>query len=202
MKRRTLLTLVICCSWSNAGWAQEPQSPAPWLNAFGRFWGIGYSAGYHAQNNSRLGFHHYSPDHNVVPQPPRGLHGNPNLYAGPAVHGYGQGSMIHMPMSAPIPSSAPFSNPSSAPGMQSQNLVPPPPKPVDPPPNWLKQYIKPDGEPDKAGGNELLNENSPSDRRGVMLSPSPDDSTTSITITPAQPTVQIGGRPVISILQQ
>ena len=199
--RRSLLTLALCCSLSQAALAQE-QDHAPWLNAFGRFWGIGYSAGYHAQTNSRLGFHHYSPDHNVVPQPPRGLHANPNLYAGgahPAAAYYPPSMATNY---GPTPAPQPMST-------QSQNLVPPPPqsRPVDPPPNWLKQYIKPNGE--KSSGeaenvraDELLNDNSPSDRKGVMLAPSPDDSTTGISITPVQPTIQIGGRPVISVLQQ
>ena len=202
--RRSLLTLApfslaMCCCFSPAAMAQE-QDHAPYLNAFGRFWGIGYSAGYHAQTNSRLGFHHYSPDHNVVPQPPRGLHANANMYGGAANH-----SMVHYPQSmaapyyGPTPAPQPMSMQNSIP---SQNIVPAPPKPVDPPPNWLKQYIKPNGDSEKSGNDDLLNDNSPSDRKGVMLAPSPEDSTTGISITPAQPPIQIGGRPVISVLQQ
>lgn len=197
--RRTLLTLALCVGMSQTALAQE-QDHAPWLNAFGRFWGIGYSAGYHAQTNSRLGLHHYSPGHNVVPEPPRGMHANPNLYVGQA-NAYSQygapqygGSPFppgQSPTPAPVPASA-----------TPQNMVPPP-KPVDPPPNWLKQYMKPNVDAEKARQDELLNEASPSDRKGVMLAPSLEDSTTSLSITPAQPApTQIGGRPIISVLQQ
>ncbi len=208
--RASWLAFVLCCSLPQCLMAQhtvaQEQEHAPLLNAFGRFWGIGYSAGYHARTDSRLGLHHYSPTHNVVPQPPRGLYANPNLYAGGAIpnamsyaHAMPMNGSINMPTPAPALVSP-----------QNQNIVPAPPKPVDPPPNWLKQYIKPNGEGDKNRSDELLNESSPSDRpndrpsdrRGVMLAPSPEDSTTSLSITPAQPTVQIGGRPVISVLQQ
>lgn len=201
--RQTLLTLALCCSFSQLASAQQ-QEHAPWLNAFGRFWGIGYSAGYHAQTNSRLGLNHYSPTHNVIPEPPRGLHANPNLYAGHAggqiPYGYPQVGPGHSPTPAPTPSA-----------IAPQNVVPAPPKPVEPPPNWLKQYIKPTGDAEKSRAGESLNDVSPSDRKGVMLAPSPEDSTTGLSITPAfppemippsQPPMQIGGRPVISVMQQ
>lgn len=196
--RRTLMTLALCCSLTQVVAAQE-QEHAPWLNAFGRFWGIGYSAGYHAHTNSRLGLHHYSPGHNVVPQPPRGQHANPNLYSGQSHAQLQYGN----PMSGAMhgPSMVPTMAPALMIPQNSQNTVPPPPKPVDPPPNWLKQYMKP-GEVEPSRADDLLNDNSPSDRKGVMLTPSLEDSTTSLSITPAQPPIQIGGRPVISVLQQ
>jgi hypothetical protein len=58
------------------------------------------------------------------------------------------------------------------------------------------------GDSDASKAEDLLNEQSPSDRKKVMVAPAPVDSTTSLSITPAQPPIQIGGRPVISVLQQ
>lgn len=202
--RRALLTFAICCSLYAPSLAQD-QDRAPMLNAFGRFWGIGYSAGYHARSESRFGFHRYVADHNVVPEPMRGPYPHPHMTNRPA-YGYPSAGVNH--------GYAPgMSGPTSAPPLPatqnaSQNLVPAPTKPVDPPPNWLKQYIKPNSD-SPTTSDDLLPEsdNSPSDRRGVMLMPSPADSTTSLSITPSQitpsqPAVQIGGRPVISVLQQ
>ena len=201
--RRALLTLTLTCSFSQAGWAQD-QDRAPMLNAFGRFWGIGYSAGYHARTESRFGVHRYTPEQNVVPQPPRGLAAIPSMHSG---HSYGSATSYgsqpaHAPMNNGYAGST-LSAPTPAPmPAASQSAPAPATKPVEPPPNWLKQYIKPNGENSKSNAEELLNDNSPSDRKGVMLTPSASDSTTSISITPSQPTVQIGGRPVISVLQQ
>ncbi len=111
---------------------------APWLNSFGRFWGIGWSAGYHANYESRYGFHRYTPTHNVVPSP---FHGNQNMVYGAnasAMGGANYSSSSPMSQGNFVPTPAPDLNtPANGSPEQAETIV-------EPPPTWLKQYLKTD----------------------------------------------------------
>ena len=66
MRSIRLALFAVGCSWIasyQAGYqlrANEAER-APVANAIGRFWGFGYSAGYHARYESRLGWNRYVP---------------------------------------------------------------------------------------------------------------------------------------------
>jgi hypothetical protein len=200
--RRCLLTIsLIGSSFCMLGSVHGQEERAPMANAVGRFFGFGYSAGYHAQAESRYGFHRYTPTHNVVPQPPRGIYAAPMTPYGQPAYGAAYAQPIMAPaipsqMGQPIPmSSAEF-----VPAPSAQ-----PAKPVEPPPGWLKQFLK-DQPPAIPESDNLLDEESPSDRRGVSIQSRPEPGSAGLSITavvppPPHAPTQIGRRPVVSILQ-
>ena len=58
---RAISAIALLCSFAPTLPAAD-HDRAPIANAVGRFWGFGYSAGYHARYESRLGWNRYVPD--------------------------------------------------------------------------------------------------------------------------------------------
>ncbi len=129
--------------------AQERNLPA--LNSFGRFFGIGWSRGYHAgaydgrfqhekashpasMYGSNALLYPYQPGY----EPPR-----PFMQASPAlaqpvysntVEMQGFGSILQGPSNQPMPNASTQLMPSQVPAI--------PAKPIEPPPTWLRPFLK------------------------------------------------------------
>lgn len=152
------------------GWVSADERNLPALNAFGRFMGIGWSTGYHSNADGRFQMvkknhpasaypssqltHIYHPGYNPV-RP-----GIPNTTA----HVYQsipQGAQYGAPTQlVPAPTLAPSLD-SSAPQKVTPEKPTPevvaPPKPVEPPPDWLRPYLQ-EGSPSdqKKDSDDLL----------------------------------------------
>lgn len=161
----------------NTGWAQE-QEHAPLLNSIGRFFGVGYSAGYHARYDTRLGIKHTPPGQNVVPSPyHRNAYTIPAASHMPFVHNSVQGAPIgpNAKQGATVRSGNTATEPSA------ETIPAVPRKPSVPPPSWLRPFLKPDGTTLEPNSNKP-DAPSPSDRRGVKTTPSATGETTGLFI--------------------
>ncbi len=149
LKRLAALSIGIGVSLTGAAHAQERNLPA--LNSFGRFFGIGWSRGYHAgaydgrfqhekashpasMYGSNALLYPYQPGY----EPPR-----PFMQASPAlaqpvysntVEMQGFGSILQGPSNQPMPNASTQLMPSQAPAI--------PAKPIEPPPTWLRPFLK------------------------------------------------------------
>ncbi len=99
-----VFTIYLTANIVNSGRSQDSwdhqQSRAPFANAVGRFFGFGYSAGYHSQAESRFGWHRYVPDQNKVPEPYRGPMANTAGYIHPGNAPQTYGAAYGMPMNS------------------------------------------------------------------------------------------------------
>ncbi len=130
--------------FAQSAMAQEHNHPV--LNSFGRFWGIGWSQGYHSPSaDGRFQFvknnhpaNMYASSALTYPYQP-GYESIPGQY----------GSMVRTEQAWPQTMlMAPQGASHGAP--VSPAMVPPPkPKPIEPPPAWLKPYLKDDQPSDK-----------------------------------------------------
>ena len=155
-------------SLTGAAGAQERNWPA--MNAFGRFWGIGWSNGYHAGAYDGR-FQHVKDSH------PGNMYGS-NALLYPYQPGYEPQRPITQasqgyaqPFHANIGEAQ-----QSTPNQNTPTPVPAiPPRPVEPPPTWLRPFLKEDAK----GGTELpatreagdTDETSPSDLLKPKSSP-------------------------------
>jgi hypothetical protein len=185
LKKMVVLSIGFGLSLASSASAQQHNYPA--LNAFGRFWGFGWSDGYHAGAYDGR-YQHVKDSH------PASMYGsNALLYpyqAGyepqrPYMHasqGYSQPAYSEMGESQAFGSIL-----QSAPNQVQQGMVSPigptpapvvPPKPVEPPPTWLRPYLKDEAKADaelpkpKAREEVDTEESSPSD----LLKPKADSA--------------------------
>lgn len=179
--------------------ADEP-ARAPLANSFGRFWGIGYSAGYNARSESRFGWHRYVPEHNAVaPLDPA------------------QATMFRTNMNACQPTSIVENRAAIEPTASITGLAPPASQPSqrtssNPTSSWMRQLLKPDASPpveslkiqpansfqrddlpsdNSPSGNSPSDnspgDNSPSDQRGVLLPFTKRYASPQLTVAPRLP---------------
>jgi len=151
LKRLVVISIGVGLSLTGAAGAQERNLPA--MNAFGRFWGIGWSNGYHAgAYDGRF--------QNIKDSHPAGMYGSNALlypyhpgyepqrpytqasqgYAQPVYSNIGEsqvfGSILHHPSNQLPQSTSNQVSPTPAPVI--------PPKPVEPPPTSLRPFLKDD----------------------------------------------------------
>ncbi len=156
LKQLAVLSFSVGLSLTGSAMAQERNLPA--LNAFGRFWGVGWSNGYHSGAYDGR-FQHVKNSH------PANMYGsNALLYAyqpgyepqrpfTQASQGYAQ------PVYSNTGDSQAFGSILQNTPNQIQQYAPHtftpvpaiPPKPVEPPPTWLRPFLK----DDVKGGAEL-----------------------------------------------
>lgn len=155
LKKLAVLSISVGLSLTSSATAQEHNHPA--LNAFGRFWGIGWSNGYHAgaydgrfqhvkdshpasMYGSNALLYPYQPGYE--PQRPF-IQASPG-YAQPVYSEFGesqafgsilQNSPTHQHHGVHQGAANPMA-PTPAPAV--------PPKPVEPPPTWLRPFLKED----------------------------------------------------------
>lgn len=150
LKRLAALSIGVGLTLTGSAEAQEHNLPA--LNAFGRFWGMGWSNGYHAGAYDGR-FQHIKDSHPasmygsnalLYPYHPGYEPHRPFMQPSPthlqpvySTNGDTQafGSILHQPTNA-APNGFNQSAPVAAP--------PVPPKPVEPPPTWLRPFLKDD----------------------------------------------------------
>jgi hypothetical protein len=149
LKRLAVLGIGVGLSLTTSATAQEHNFPA--LNAFGRFWGFGWSNGYHAGAYDGR-FQHVKDSH------PASMYGSNALlypyqpgyepvrhymqvnqgYAQPVYSDIGDsqafGSILQATPIQPQPTGANRMGPTPAPAI--------PPKPVESPPTWLRPFLK------------------------------------------------------------
>lgn len=183
LKKLLVLSFGVGLSLTSSAGAQEHNLPA--LNAFGRFWGIGWSNGYHSGAYDGR-FQHVKESHPAAmygsnallyPYQPGYEPQRPSIqasqgYSQPVYSNVGESQMFGSILQQP-------SNqmPQGYSG-QAAPTPPPvvPPKPVEPPPTWLRPFLKDDAKegaelPKPKSREELeAEESSPSDQ----LSPKTD----------------------------
>lgn len=161
LKRLSALSIGLALSFTGYAGAQEHNLPT--MNSVGRFFGIGWSHGYHAGNNDGR-FQHVKEKH------PASMYGSNSLHY-PYHPGY-------QPQPAYMPTNPAYAQPvynslgdsqsfgSVLPGT-SNPVSPTPapkilPKPIERPPTWLRPFLK-DGE--KGGTEEIQKESGTNEQR-------------------------------------
>ena len=143
LKSLVALSIGVGLSLTGSAGAQEHNFPA--MNSFGRFFGIGWSRGYHAGNldgrfqavkdrhpANTYGSHALLYPYQPAYEPQRAYASFNQGYAQPSRNIGGDSQPLHS-----IPQSVSSqANPTPAP--------PIPPKPLDPPPTWLRPFLKED----------------------------------------------------------
>ena len=181
---RAVLAIASLCSCASMLPAAD-HDRAPVANAVGRFWGFGYSAGYHARYESRLGWNRYVPDRVASYRSP----------ASPDVrHDFGLPANAMQPtgMAHGIPSPADPSETSSIleggyptasqPSLDNSSVtrtdkmpaaaLSQPSKSRQPLKSspWLRQLLKPEADPPASSAGDLPgNDSSPSDRDDLLV---------------------------------
>jgi hypothetical protein len=173
---RLLSTVWIGLLATQCSLAQEHNFPT--LNTVGRFFGVGWSHGYHSKTiDGRYEIHKQNHPANMYPSRALQYPYDPNYAAAQVNY-----APAHQPCAyGQVPSGL-------QPGMNSSNVVRQPsgktpvpnapqvpavpPKPIEPPPAWLRPYLNEDG---KRG--ELQNEQSLNEQREEVAprEPSPSD---------------------------
>lgn len=182
--------------------AQEHNFPA--LNTFGRFFGIGWSHGYHSSTIDGR-FEHHKASHPASMYASSGLlyPYDPNYSAAQVTYGAGH-QQHYQNYGVMQPTPAPAMNPSnvvrqpSLSGGQSPSTPPAsiqPPKPIEPPPAWLRQYLndgdasgqRPSDKPAVETREEVTpKEASPSDKRKAVSEDDDDLLIPQTQLTPMQ----------------
>ncbi len=151
LKRLAVLTFGVGLSLTGAAGAQEHNLPT--LNAVGRFWGIGWSNGYHAGATDGR-FQHVKDSH------PAYMYGS-NALLFPYQPGYepqrpyiqssqGYSQSVYLNNGESQAFGSILQHPSNQLQQGVSNQTPPapthvvPPKPVEPPPTWLRPFLKDD----------------------------------------------------------
>ena len=164
-----LLKLAALSAFSLASFGYCPAAPAgdgaPWLNAVGRFLGVGYSQhGYHSPHARPAAVVHNRPATAYPSSHLQQIYLPAEYAAPPRQHFYGA-----MPYAQP--------RPHAGASTQQPTLAPVPAAPVEPPPKWLEQYLKDRSTTGNAMGDSAASPTSPSDRgsgRGPALQTFPE----------------------------